>query len=393
MHKTLATLLLATVAGPGAVFATGAVLSQVRGDVKLQTAALGGARYSAQPLQIVAPGSTLSLSEKARAVVICSGDRAVELIGPREWQLGSASCQAGKPVAAGTYSRLVPSQGRGIVFHGSLLTEAPSRSDDESGKVPALLRPRSPQRLTVLIAEASPTIVWAAVRRALSYELVLTTGAREDLEEVFVVERPDCRNDSHSAIAQTCTASWPWSPLRPGEEVELRVRARTSDPDRPERTTAASKLRLVDAGIRSTVEKRLNALAADPLPPATHELLRAAVYAEAKLYNEAADALAAALEESPSAMLAVRLADLYLGLGQSSAALRTYGRAEQLLPGEGADEVRAALYLGRGRLYARGEDAALATRDLRRAAKYFRKVGHLDMATAAEAEAERAGRS
>lgn len=61
-------------------------------------------------------------------------------------------------------------------------------------------------------------------------------------------------------------------------------------------------------------------LAAADLPEAARQTLRALVYSEAKLYNEAATALAVAMKEAPHADLAVRLGNLYLGLGLPKAA-------------------------------------------------------------------------
>ncbi len=200
-----------------------------------------------------------------------------------------------------------------------------------------------------------------------------------------------CRPDPRSEPADACTSPWPWAPLRSGEDVELRVRVHVGDPDRPERTTDASKLRLVDAGTLRTVRGRLAALDGAGLPEATLHLLRADVYSQAKLFNEAADALATARKKSPAAMVSVRLGDLYLGLGQLKAALNEYGRAELLLSG-GEAEVRAALHLGRGRAYARRGEAYLAGKDLQRAEKLYRRLGRTDEAGTAKRDAELAQR-
>jgi len=383
------TLLFTALATPVVAQADGAVLSQVTPGVTLQSPALGATRYPARPLQLMAPGSTLELPLRGRAVVICADDRVVELNGPQSWQLGSEGCRNGRPVAQGTYRRLRPSQGRAVVLHGSLLTEAPSRSDDENGKLPVLLRPRSPQRLAVDVGEASPELVWTAVNRAQGYELVLDRGSGE---KVVGVDRPECRPNEITEPLRSCTAPWPWPPMRPGETVKLLIRAHVpADADWPVRESDVSKLRRVDEARKRAVEKRLAEVDAGDPPKATRALLRAAVLAEAELFNEAAEALAVALEKSPHAETAVRLGDLHLGLGQLRAALNAYGRAEALLP-PGDDELRAALHLGRGRLYLRKSEPYLASQELGKAARYFRRAGKDAEAEIAETEAERASR-
>jgi len=390
MLRIVTAFLITTLAGAGSALSESAVLSQVSPGVTLRAEAFGGSSFPARPLQILAPGSTLKLPAAATAVVVCSNDRFVEVTGPVQWQLGTESCRSGRPVAPGTYRRLRPSQGRAIIFHDSLLTEVPSRSDDENGKVPVLLRPRSPRMRTIVLGEASPTLVWTTVSRAQSYDLVLTRGADES-----VIADISCefRAEVLTEPLRTCLASWPWSPLISGEEVELQVRAHTPDPDRPVRETDPSKLRLADAATLRTVENNLAAAAAAGLPKAAHQLGRAAVYSEAKLFNEAAEALGASLEESPQAVLAVRLADLYLGLGQLRAALNSYQRAENLLPPTGENQVRAALYLGRGRLYVRKNEDDLASDQLEKAATYFRRAGQDAEAATAATEAKRASQN
>ena len=389
--RTLAVhLFLAGAAAAAAIGPSGTVISQVQGEATLLAA--GAAGEPARPLQMVATGATLRLSPGAQVLVLCSGDRAVRLSGPVDWLAGPDACAKGKPLAPGTYARLVPAAGRVRSFHGNLLEEAASRGDDGTGKVPVILSPHSPQRRAVLIASPQPAIAWLEVKGALSYDLLLEGDAARP-PVTIAADRAACQVDARGTPARVCTAPWPWPPLAAGRQAELRIEALTADPDWRLRKSDVSRLQLADSGLRSTIKARLAALAGGDLPAATGELLRASIYAEAGLFNESAAALRASLQALPDPALTLRLADLDLGLGLLRPALNEYGRAEQMLtPHTGGDETRAALYLGLGRLYARREDGATAAGYLDRAARLFDRLGWSDEAATATAEAARARR-
>ena len=168
--------------------------------------------------------------------------------------------------------------------------------------------------------------------------------------------------------------------------VEAKV---PTDRNRPLRATDPSRLRLATADQQQEIATRLKSLTTSGLPDASVALLHAAVTSQAGFFNEAAEALQAAMDE-PQATVAIRLADLYLGLGQWRAADNTYRWAEQLLPTHD-DANRAALYLGRGRLSARRDnDGYVASQDLEKAADLFQKLGLTGLAEVARAEAKQA---
>ncbi|HEX2251718.1 MAG TPA: hypothetical protein VHQ65_00450 [Thermoanaerobaculia bacterium] len=374
---------LAALAAPAG--AGDAVVSQVRGAVLL-----AAERTPVQVLQPLAAGTGLRLEPGAEALVICADDRSLQLLGAAEWTAGAGACAGGEPLPPGTYARVAPAAGTIRDFHGSLFTEAPSRSDEAGLAVATLLAPRSPQRVTTRIAEPSPELAWSHVKDALAYRLVLARGGQEEVVEV-PAGTADCRPDPRSAPMRACRLAWPWRPLAEGEEVVLVVQTATADPDWPVRRSDPAQLRLAETATRRTVARRLAPLAGDTLPVATRELLRAAVYADAALYNEAAAALQAALAAAPQAAVAVRLADLHLGLGLVRGALSGYQRAEAMLPRQGQDEVRAALQLGLGRLHARRQDPATAAHHFEQAARLLRRLGRADESAAAAAEAARIG--
>lgn len=389
MFRALAAfLLIPALAAAASAQTSAALLSQVQGQVTLVT---GASTLRARSLQLVAEGAGLKLEAGAEVMVICAGDRAVRIVGPADWR-PSDGCAGGRQLPAGTYRRLVPAQGQVRSFHGSLLAEAPSRSDFDEQKVPTLLSPRSLQRGSMLIGEAAPTIIWNQVDKALHYELVLERRGAKLIHEV-AGQTASCKQDGRSR-RYWCSLAWPWAPLQEGEEVTLQLRAETSDLDHKIRNADPSKLRLAPPAVRRQVEERLAGVQNLELPPATLELLRADVYADAGLYNEAAAALAAALEARQEPAVAVRLGDLYLGLGLLGVARSRYELAESLLGSTGDNEIRAPLQLGLGRTYIRGKDPepALAVKHLERAAKLYRGLGMSAEAASAAAEAERAGR-
>ena len=245
----------------------------------------------------------------------------------------------------------------------------------------------------MLVGAAKPDVSWLEVTGALTYELTFAQGGEPLTTRIREAAGADCRRDPRAAPARVCTLAWPWPPLAAGREATLKVTAETADPDWRLREADPSTLQLADGKLLGEVDRRLAALAGDDLPAATRELLRASVYADAGLYNEAAAALAASLDDRPQAAVSVRLADLYLGLGLLRPALNEYGRAEGLLPPRsGDDESRAAVYLGLGRLYARRDEGATAADYLAKAARLFRRLGRSADADAADAEAERAAR-
>ena len=370
-----------------------ALLSQVRGEVTLASPS-GTSQPQALPLQQVADGATLRLARGAEVVILCADDRVLRLTGPAAWSPGPGSCASGQALPAGTYQRLVPARGQVRSFNGNLLEESASRSDDEEGKVPVLLNPRSPQRGQCLILESAPTITWSAVAGALEYELELQRGRQRQTERLAAA-RVKCLEDRLSSPLRACSLDWPWAPLEPGEEVELLARAFTADPDRPTREGDRSRLRRTSTSFSDPVNTELGALDNLSLPPATRELLRAAVLSEAGLPNEAAAALAASLDAQPQAAAAARLGDLYLGLGLLRGAQNLYSLAERWLPPRGGEnEVRAAVALGLGRLYLRRKDPQplLAVQHLQRAERLYRQLGWSTEADAAALEKERAQR-
>ncbi len=377
--------MLLTLVGAVSVFADGAVISQVSKGVTLRTDRLGGARFAARPLQLMPPGSKLELPERTRAVVICAGDRAVELDGPTSWQLGTAGCGQGRALTAGSYQRLLPADGRMRDFHGSLFSESRSRSDDKGGLVPVLVSPRSPTFRDVAVRNPKPTIEWTDVRGASNYELNLEAGGGTLRASTVSVQQANCRPDRRIQGLRICSAAWPWEPLTAGQVVELHVRALTSG---AESSGEVSKLKLVDSGLGRQLDRELGELATKGFPAATLELLRAARLAEAELFNEAASALFAALEEQPQASVAVRLGDLYLGLGLLPGAQTQYSYADRLLGPRSADyEVLAATRLGLGRIYNERKDPAAAKRELEQAARFYRELGWSEEAREVESEA------
>ncbi|MEM6453788.1 MAG: hypothetical protein AAF772_01710 [Acidobacteriota bacterium] len=386
-HASTALLFVLLMLGAAASVAEPAVLSRVTPGVTLRDAALGARERPAKPLQIIAPGALLVLQPKSEVMVICPGDRAVALRGPQQWSFGSQSCVSGRPLPPNTYASLVPRAGRGVTFHGSLLMEAPSRSDDENGKKPVLVRPRSPQRATVHIADAAPDVVWTSVNKAEAYALVMMRGGRQEVAQLTAYT---CAADALVAPRRACTAPWPWKPLKPGETVEIRVRAEVPvDPDRPVRTSDKSKLHRLESDSAAALRGQLRALDDLGLSTGLH-LLRAQVYAGFGLYNEAAEVLRQAFTETESPAIAVQLADVYLGLGQNRAASNVYTLAESRLGARGDAAARAALHLGLGRLYVRQNEADLAVERLDKAAKLFAKIGLDGDAKQAANEAERA---
>ncbi len=361
------------------------VLSRSQGELRLA----GGGRVLV--LQAVPWGSTLTLNRSAEAILVCAGDRAVRLAGPGDWPVVPRTCDNGEPVSAGSYSRLQPRAGRVRSFHGHLLAEAPSRSDDQTTKVPVIVSPASPHHRVMTVADGRPELTWSAVSEAMTYDLVLHRDAKEQRVSFGVLD-VECSADPRSRPAAACTTGWPWTALREGEEVRLEVLARTPDPDWPVRRADPVRLRRADASTRSTLAGDLATLEGSG-PAASPDLQRAAIYQQAGLYNEAAAALAAHLEENPSATVATRLGDLYLGLGLVRAALNHYQHAGNLLPITGADTVRAEIELGKGRVYARREDPQLAALHLEKALDGFRRLRWDGAVVEVEAELERVRRS
>ena len=361
------------------------VPSRAKGDVRL---ASGGAVLV---LQAVPWGSTLSLGRGAEVVLVCAGDRTVRLVGPVEWPVEAQGCATGDPVTAGTYSRLQPRPGRVRTFHGHLLAEAPSRSDDQTTKVPVIVSPTAPHRRVMAVEQKRPEITWSGVDEAMTYELVLHRGGQEE-RSTFGVLEVSCSPDLRTRPAVACSKPWPWAPLRPGEEVRLEVLARTPDPDWPVRQADAVRLRLADSVAKANLTKALMSIRGIKLDSVFH-LQRASIYQEAGFYNAVAMALAKHLEISPSATVATRLADLYLSLGLVRAALNHYQHALQLLPPRGADGVRAEVELGTGRVYARREDPQLAALHLEKALDAFRRLQRQDAVAEVAAELELVRRS
>jgi hypothetical protein len=368
-----------------------AVLSQVRGRVTLKPPSGTGVGLPARPLQPLSAGTILRLASRAEAVVLCSGDRVTRLQGPTEWQAGPETCAAGQPLPTGTYARLVLPTGKVRSLDGNLLEEAPSRSGDDPGKLPVLLSPHGPQRGHVLVSEAQPSITWMEVRGALVYRLILRRGQAEEVTAVDA-SRADCVSDPRSAPVRACKAAWPWSPLAEGVEATLAVEAETDDPNWRVRRADPSRLRLAGATVRRQLEEQLAHLTDTGLPAASEELLRAAVYEEARFFNEAAAALAASLAAEPQASVAVRLGNLYLGLGLLHSAANQLNQAQARLPRPGEDdELRAAVELALGRLHARREDPEGALEFFERAAKTLRRLGEAEAAAEALSEAAHLG--
>ena len=331
------------------------VITQVKGSVRLAGPGVGNVPR-ASPWQAVRSGAIIRVPESGAAGIVCSTRHFIHLRGPVSWSLTGPACSAGKELTPAEYALLAPSNGRFKVVHGLWVLDREMRGDDGSDPVaPVVMSPRN-----TVLRVARPAVSWLRVPLATEYQVEWrgrgTSGyaTRLDTSDATCAVRTDGLD--------ICSLPWPAgrSDLLPGETFFLRVAARDGIV-KPWHGNDPVEVRTQTVAEAGKLESRLGGLAALGLEGAALDTARAGVFAEAGLYDEAADSYRRILSTAPSPELRVTLADVELARSLHFLAEPLY--REVLADGPPIGRAAAAFGLGR-LLYSRGsyETAAVAFR-------------------------------
>jgi hypothetical protein len=337
--------LLFLLASPGAAQKPAdptAVLTQIEGQVTLSSESrveFRSVRRAAQR-QIIRRGEVVHVPAGAQATLICSTERLVSLIGPRDWVLDATACGRGLPLPESSYRNLAPYAGRILPKNGALLLEFETRNV-EVGPGPILLSPRN-----TAVLEAYPRLVWTRVPDAVEYEIELRGPVGLSIR--LAANDLHCGHGSgpwHDLDVCSWAPSGKWPALEPEKAVFLKLGSRQAPNASWRQVSEVNEIHLISVNDQRSVCEGLRRIATLPLDKVNRLLLTAGVYAQSGLYADAVDNYDEALQAQEIPEARVTLGDLYLTLGLPVRAEHEY---RQVLAGAPAPAAQAAAELGLG---------------------------------------------
>lgn len=367
-----------------------AVLSQVQGDVTVVETGDGGDQTTrvARPMQVLAAGTTLRLLDGARAGLICSTERWIDLAEGSDWQLTEAACAQGRQLPAGTFKSMTPNAGRILSLEGGMVVESQTKEKEaDYGRIPVILSPRNTRLL-----ELAPELRWVEVDGAIEYVLSLSGRTGFDAITVDAAEL-DCVVDALTQPNRICSLPWPatdW-PLAAGQRYFLTVAARTGVAA-DLRLSETSALRTLAGDAADGVKADVTGIQALDLDAVTQDVLLAGVYVRNELYGKTIDAYEQAVSARPAPAIYVALGDVYSQVALYRWAFQAYQSALGLLSqGEDDPALRAAAEFGIGRVYyAYADNYTEAARHFEAAMRLYEAAGAPEWSTAAQRALEEA---
>lgn len=335
-----------------------AVFTQVQGNVTVAEASIPVQREvstvrPAQVLQVVRSGDRLNLPSGARAIILCSSDRWLELTGGHELLLTEELCGKGKLLTRGIYLRLAPAAGRMRSLAGALVLERETREGDgEYFGIPLLLSPRNTK-----IRDSRPTILWTQVSDASSYEIELM-GPNNFGPLILDANQVVC-NETWGDF-KVCSLPYPTKAIElPPDTVSflaIRVRRGLAAPLREE--AQPNRIQRLPSDKAETLQKELQRLGTSPLNELARQLLEADLYTREGLLADAITVYRKALSVQDIPEARITLGDTLLEVGLLHLAFKTYREALDRKPGTA---VQAAAEFGLGKIeYSRGNSGQAA---------------------------------
>jgi hypothetical protein len=267
----------------------------------------------------VSPGDVVHLKE-GDAGIFCGEEQRWKDV-PLPLPLGQ---NAGVPCGFGRPSRLWP----GIVSLRLRSSSAASSDSEDSAELLVVLKPRSGW-----VMNDRPALAWQAIDGASTYTVTL-----------------DGDDGVHrSSITTSATElAYPeeWEPLQ-GEGASYWVIVEASNGITSLDTPGFSLLSPEESAHVQSVAERLREL---PLDETTQNLLLADFYLTHELWTEAMELLEALPEAAQLPAVQQKLGEVYLGMGITGAAQRTYERTLEMAQAGGFLESEASALVGLGRV-------------------------------------------
>lgn len=352
-----------------------ALVTRVSGAAEIEPPAPAAPRPLRQ-FQMLTDDEPLRIRQ-GTVTVVCSDDRVLRLVAPKNWRLSKSGCQEGALVP-GLFRELAPRLSRSSRHELAVVVEGGVRGDEATREI--LLSPRR-----TAVTTPRPNLIWRRIEGAEHYQIEIP-GLGDEVwlaaEEVACADHPEWPG------LEVCEAPLPdsFEDLVPGQVVYPKIGFLKGLAGQPQQEDFVASLELLPTATARAVERRVAALAG--LAPAERHALAGMVYAKAGLRALAIREYRQALAADAASEDRHHLGQLYLGSGLLSHAEREL-KAVLAAP-ETTDGIRAAATWGLARIAFAEDQLPLARERAQAAALLFRAAGSLEEAAGADDLALRA---